>query len=156
MDDKLLSITNAALGAGGMGVLLVFALKWFVGDYFKKADENRKLEKEAVDSRITDLRSVAGDLKLEAKNIKLEVSAMKDRILHTEKTMIQATERLSFQAERFDGLSRALEGFVATANERMGKTEDQLRVVESKADKAIVAIGQITRLKGGKSGGDES
>lgn len=141
MDDKLLSITNAALGAGGMSLVLVLALKWFVGDYFKKADENRRLEKEAVDSRITDLRSVAGD-------IKLEVAALKDRIYHTEKVMVEAITRLSSHSERFDGLSKAFEGFVRT-------TGDRLKVVETQADQ-VIRIGQMmaARLKANKSGNE--
>lgn len=146
MDDKLLSITNAALGAGGMGVLLVFALKWFVGDYFAKAKELREMEKKDVDSRITDLRSVAGELKADAKVIKLEVQAMKERILHTEQTMVRSAERLVFQAEKFDGLSKAFEGFVKTTGER-------LTVVEAQADQ-VIRIGQMmaARLKGQKPG----
>jgi C-terminal processing protease CtpA/Prc len=132
-ESSLIHIANAALGAGGMGVMLVLAFKWFVGDYFKKAEENRTLEKQAVDSRITDLRNVAGD-------IKIEVIALKDRFLHTEKLVIQAVERLNSHAEKFAALTEALKGFVRSANDRMN-------VIESKADKVIVKVGEITRSK---------
>jgi hypothetical protein len=137
MDKELLAVVNGMISAGGMGLLLVAALKWLVGDYFKKAEENRKLEKEAVDSRITDLRNVAGD-------IKLEVSAMKERILHTEKVMVQAVTRLGHQSEKFNALTSAFEGFVKTSGER-------LKVVEVQADQ-VIRIGQMmaARIKASK------
>jgi hypothetical protein len=142
MDDSTLQkIAQGILQAGGAAAILAALGKWFLSDYFKKADAVRELEKAAVESRITDLRTIAGD-------IKIEVMAMKERILHTEKVMIEATARLGYQSEKFEKLAKAFEGFVTTTGER-------LRLVESQSDQ-VIRIGQAmaARIKGSKNGSE--
>jgi predicted nucleic acid-binding Zn-ribbon protein len=140
MEKELLAVINGMISAGGMGLLIVAALKWLVGDYFKKAAENREMEKKAIDVRLTDLRDVAGE-------IRKELQTLKERVADSEKKLLTLMERLSGYSEKFVGLTEALKGFVRSANERMN-------VIESKADKVIVKVAEITRVSGKKSGNE--
>lgn len=149
MDDLVKLIAGTAGGAAA----LIAAGKWLLSDWMKRGEKLRELEKQAIQSQINDLRSVAGDLKVETKAIKLEVADLKDYMRGTELKLAKSLEVSKHLAEKGEGLFKAFEGFVENSNDRFARTDEQLKVVESKADKAIVAIGQITRIK--KQGNDK-
>ena len=133
MDEKLLNLINAATAAGGMGLLILAGMKWFVGDYFKTKAENDKRKDDAIQVQINSLRDVAGDIKLEMKELQ-------KRFYQSEGSIIDTVSKLNHQSEKFQALTEAMRGFVKTCAERMTS-------IENKADKALIAIGTITRNK---------
>lgn len=140
LERELAAVLNGMVSAGGMGVLLVVVLKWLVGDYFSKAGKIREAELKAFDVRLTDLRNIAGELRVEVKHVN-------DKLLHSEMAILKASEQIRHHGEKFSqqsenikGLAEAMKGFVQAANERMN-------YIESKTDKVIVKVGEITRIK---------
>lgn len=142
MDASLLKIAEGALQAGGAGLLVVLAAKWFVGDYFAKAKDLRELEKKQVSDAIAGLQKIFAELKG-------EVIVLKERIWQHEKTMIEGLGRINANNEKMSALMAAFEGFVKT-------TEQRFRRVEQ-ATSEVIKIGKdialIRSKKPGSGGG---
>jgi hypothetical protein len=125
--------------SGGAAVLL-YVGKWLLAEYLKNQEEVRKLEKEAVKGQIGLLDKLMSELKI-------EVMALKDRIYHNEKQYVEGISRMTSHSDKLVSLTKAMEGFAKTTNER-------LTIVEAKADQVIRVGKEMAARLRGKTGSE--
>lgn len=125
--------------AGGAGVLIVVAAKWFVAKSLDNAKELQALKEKSINDAIASVESILSE-------IKLEIVALKERIYHNEKIHVEGIGRLNLHSEKLANTVKAIEGFVKSVNDRFARVE--------KETSEVIKIGkEIALIRTKKSGG---
>lgn len=148
-EEAFTKILQSVLQVGGGGALLFAIGQWFLKDWLKKGEKLHKADQERIDLILKNLEGQVENARAVVKDAKIEISAMKDRMLHTERLWIQGFEKLNVHSERIVQISGAFKEFVKTLNERISVVE--------KHNEQVFRIGRAmaARIKGSKTGTGE-
>lgn len=127
------------LKTGGLGALLLGALKWFVSSYFKSREKYEQQKDENFEKRFT-------RLEMFEKDISIKLDKFKDDLRDYEIRFMAATTKLEAHSGVMKETLSAFKGFVSTSEKRFQELEKtQSEVIELSETLRLVKA----KLKGG-------